>query len=71
MDMGKITSNVIKRIEMFQSALLPVLEPALVFMPPLLKTVSIEKINKIPVVSIDLINQNNNYGNVQNYFKHY
>ena len=47
MDMCKITSNVIKfRIKIFQLALLPGLEPAVAFMPPLLKTVSIEKIKK-------------------------
>ena len=54
MEMGKITSNIIKfKIKMFQMALLPGLEPAVAFMPPLLKTVSIEK--KIPVVLTGLI----------------
>ena len=56
MEMGKITSNIIKfKIKMFQMALLPRLEPAVAFMPPLLKTVSIEKINKNPVVLTGLI----------------
>ena len=56
MEMCKITSNVIKfRIKMFQLALLPGLELAVAFMPPLLKTVSIEKINKNPVVLTGLI----------------
>ena len=51
MEMYKITSNVIKfRIKMFQLVLLPGLELAVAFMPPLLKTDSIEKINKNPVV---------------------
>ena len=55
-EMGKITSNIIKfKIKMFQMALLPGLEPAVAFMPPLLKTVSIEKINKNPVVLTGLI----------------
>ena len=55
-EMCKITSNVIKfRIKMFQLALLPGLELAVAFMPPLLKTVSIEKINKNPVVLTGLI----------------
>lgn len=51
MEMCKIISNVIKfRIEMFQLVLLPGLELVVAFMPPLFKTVSIEKINKTPVV---------------------
>ena len=56
MEMCKITSNVIKfRIKMFQLALLPGLEPALAFMPHLLKTVFVEKNNKNPVVLTGLL----------------
>ena len=43
MEMGKITSNIIKfKIKMFQMALLPGLEPAVAFMPPLLKNIIVE-----------------------------
>ena len=56
METFKITSNVIKfSIRMFQLALLPGLQPAVAFMPPLLKTVSIKKINKNPGVLTGLI----------------
>ena len=56
MEMCKITSNVIKfRIKMFQLALLPGFELVVAFMPPLLKTVSIEKINENPVVLTGLL----------------
>ena len=56
MEMCKIISNVIEfRIQMFQLALLPGLELVVAFMPPLLKTVFVEKNNKNPVVLTGLI----------------
>ena len=71
MEMGKITSNIIKfKIKMFQMALLPRLEPAVAYMPPLLKTVSIEKINKNPVVLTGLMIKTM-IMDMQNYLKRY
>ena len=56
MEMCKIISNIIEfRIQMFQLALLPGLELVVAFMPPLLKTLSIKKINKNPVVLTGLL----------------